>query len=97
MRLVFAGTPSVALPSLEAIAASSHDLVAVVTRPDAVAGRGRGLRRSPVGEWADARGIEVLTPARPKEPEFLERLARDRAGRACRWSPTAPWCRPRPW
>ncbi len=75
MRLVFAGTPSVALLSLEAIAASSHDLVAVVTRPDAVAGRGRGLRRSPVGEWADARGIEVLTPARPKEAEFLERLA----------------------
>jgi methionyl-tRNA formyltransferase len=75
MRLVFAGTPSVALPSLEAIASSSHDLVAVVTRPNAVAGRGRAVRRSPVGEWADARGIEVLLPARPKEPEFLERLA----------------------
>src|SRR5258707_3487894 len=74
MRLVFAGTPAVALPALDAIAASSHDLVAVVTRPDAAAGRGRGLRRSPVGAWADERGIETLTPARPREPEFLDRL-----------------------
>ncbi|HEX6498145.1 MAG TPA: methionyl-tRNA formyltransferase [Micromonosporaceae bacterium] len=76
MRLVFAGTPDVALPSLEAFAASSHELVAVVTRPDAPAGRGRKLVRSPVGAWADERGIEVLTPRRPREPEFLERLRR---------------------
>jgi methionyl-tRNA formyltransferase len=74
MRLIFAGTPAVALPSLDAIAASGHELIAVVTRPDAAAGRGRHLVRSPVGEWADARGIEVLTPARPREPEFLDRL-----------------------
>ncbi|MEO3745824.1 methionyl-tRNA formyltransferase [Plantactinospora sp. B5E13] len=74
MRLIFAGTPAVALPALDAIAASSHELLAVVTRPDAPAGRGRGLVRSPVGTWADERGIEVLTPARPREPEFLDRL-----------------------
>ncbi len=74
MRLIFAGTPAVALPSLDAIAESRHELVAVVTRPDAPAGRGRRLVRSPVGQWADERGIEVLTPARPKEPEFLDRL-----------------------
>ncbi|MFC6023271.1 methionyl-tRNA formyltransferase [Plantactinospora solaniradicis] len=74
MRLIFAGTPAVALPALDAIAASSHELLAVVTRPDAPAGRGRGLARSPVGAWADERGIEVLTPARPREPEFLDRL-----------------------
>lgn len=74
MRLAFAGTPAVALPALDAIAGSHHELVAVVTRPDAPAGRGRHLVRSPVGEWADARGIEVLTPARPREPEFLDRL-----------------------
>ncbi|MEH1129464.1 methionyl-tRNA formyltransferase [Micromonospora sp. CPCC 206061] len=74
MRLVFAGTPAVALPSLDAIAASGHELVAVVTRPDAPAGRGRRLVRSPAGAWADERGIEVLTPARPREPEFLARL-----------------------
>ncbi|WFE35009.1 methionyl-tRNA formyltransferase [Micromonospora sp. WMMD975] len=74
MRLVFAGTPGVAVPALDAIAASGHELLAVVTRPDAPAGRGRGLVRSPVGAWADERGVEVLTPARPREPEFLDRL-----------------------
>jgi methionyl-tRNA formyltransferase len=74
MRLVFAGTPAVALPSLDAIAASGHDLAAVVTRPDAPAGRGRHLVRSPAAAWADERGVEVLTPARPREPEFLDRL-----------------------
>jgi len=74
MRLVFAGTPAVTLPSLEAIAASGHELAAVVTRPDAPAGRGRRLMRSPAGAWADEHGIEVLTPQRPREPEFLDRL-----------------------
>ncbi|WP_433532591.1 methionyl-tRNA formyltransferase [Micromonospora sp. CA-263727] len=74
MRVIFAGTPAVAVPALAAVAASRHELVAVVTRPDAPAGRGRGLVRSPVGAWADERGIEVLTPARPREPEFLDRL-----------------------
>ncbi|MFC0100450.1 methionyl-tRNA formyltransferase [Micromonospora marina] len=74
MRLVFAGTPAVAVPALDAIAASGHELLAVLTRPDAPAGRGRGLARSPVGAWADAHGVEVLTPARPREPEFLDRL-----------------------
>lgn len=74
VRLVFAGTPAVAVPALAAVAASDHELVAVVTRPDAPAGRGRGLVRSPVGAWADEHGVEVLTPARPREPEFLDRL-----------------------
>ena len=74
MRLVFAGTPEVALPSLDAIAASGHDLAAVVTRPDAPAGRGRHTLRSPVAAWADERGVEVLTPTRLKEPSFLNNL-----------------------
>jgi len=74
MRLIIAGTPAVALPALDALAASRHELLAVVTRPDAPAGRGRGLVRSPVGVWADERGIEVLTPRRPSEPDFLARL-----------------------
>jgi methionyl-tRNA formyltransferase len=75
MRLVFAGTPEVALPSLRALIASErHEVVAVVTRPDAPAGRGRHLVRSPVGALADEHGIEVLTPAKAGAPEFLERL-----------------------
>jgi methionyl-tRNA formyltransferase len=74
LRLIFAGTPAVTLPALDALAASRHELIAVVTRPDAPAGRGRRLVRSPAGAWADERGIEVLTPERPREPEFQERL-----------------------
>jgi methionyl-tRNA formyltransferase len=74
MRLIFAGTPEVALPSLDAIAASQHDLVAVITRPDAPAGRGRVLARSAVGAWADERGIAVLTPTRLREQSFVDSL-----------------------
>ncbi|MFC5724887.1 methionyl-tRNA formyltransferase [Streptomyces gamaensis] len=75
MRLVFAGTPEVAVPALDALIASDrHEVVAVVTRPDAPAGRGRRLVASPVAERAQEAGIEVLKPARPREPEFLDRL-----------------------
>ena len=75
MRLVFAGTPAPALPSLAALLASRHEVVAVVTRPDAPAGRGRHSQRSPVGALADEHGIPVLTPQRPKEPGFQAALA----------------------
>ncbi|MGL5861167.1 MAG: methionyl-tRNA formyltransferase [Phycicoccus sp.] len=74
MRLVLAGTPATAVPTLEALLASRHDVVAVVTRPDSRAGRGRTLASSPVKEVALARGLEVLTPARPRDPDFLDRL-----------------------
>ncbi|SEM44574.1 methionyl-tRNA formyltransferase [Streptacidiphilus jiangxiensis] len=75
MKLVFAGTPEVALPSLDALIASRHEVVAVVTRPDAPAGRGRKLVASPVAQRAEEAGIEVLRPVKPSEPEFLARLA----------------------
>ena len=74
MRVVFAGTPEVALPALDAIASSSHDLVGVVTRPDAPAGRGRKLTPSPVAQRAEELGLPVLKPGRPREPEFLDDL-----------------------
>ncbi|MPZ80440.1 MAG: methionyl-tRNA formyltransferase [Actinophytocola sp.] len=75
MRLVFAGTPEVALPSLRALIGSGrHEVAAVVTRPDGPAGRGRHLVRSPVGALADEHGIEVLTPRKASDPEFLDRL-----------------------
>ncbi len=75
MRIVFAGTPDPAVPSLARLLASPrHEVVAVVTRPDAVAGRGRKVTRSPVGLLADEHGIEVLTPARASDPDFLARL-----------------------
>ncbi|TWV31613.1 methionyl-tRNA formyltransferase [Streptomyces misionensis] len=75
MKLVFAGTPEVAVPALDALLASGrHEVAAVVTRPDAPAGRGRRLVASPVAERAEEAGIEVLKPARPRDPEFLARL-----------------------
>jgi len=76
VRLVFAGTPEVAVPSLRAVLDSArHEVLAVVTRPDAPAGRGRRLVRSPVAAVADEAGVPVLTPRRPSEPGFLARLA----------------------
>ncbi len=75
MRLVFAGTPEVAVPALDALIASDrHEVVAVVTRPDAPAGRGRRLVASPVAERAEEAGIEVLKPAKPRDEDFLARL-----------------------
>jgi methionyl-tRNA formyltransferase len=74
MRVVFAGTPDVALPALDAIAASKHDLVGVVTRPDAPAGRGRKLTASPVAQRGEELGVPVLKPIKPRDPEFLDDL-----------------------
>ena len=75
MRLVFAGTPEVAVPSLDAIAASQHELVGVVTRPDAPSGRGRKLVASPVALRAEELGVPVLKPDHPRDPEFQAALA----------------------
>ncbi|MEU2826285.1 MULTISPECIES: methionyl-tRNA formyltransferase [unclassified Streptomyces] len=75
MKLVFAGTPEVAVPALDALIASDrHEVAAVVTRPDAPAGRGRRLVASPVAERAAEAGIEVLKPVKPRDEEFLARL-----------------------
>jgi methionyl-tRNA formyltransferase len=74
MRLLFAGTPAAAVPSLEALLASRHEVVAVLTRPDARSGRGRTLHPSPVKERALDAGVEVLTPQRPREEDFVARL-----------------------
>jgi methionyl-tRNA formyltransferase len=74
VRVVFAGTPEPALPSLDAIAASPHELVGVVTRPDAPAGRGRRLTPSPVAERAVELGVPVLKPDHPRDAEFQEAL-----------------------
>jgi methionyl-tRNA formyltransferase len=62
------------VPSLEALLDSAHEVVAVVTRPDARAGRGRTLRPSPVRERAEAAGVEVLTPVHPRDQAFRARL-----------------------
>jgi len=86
MRVVFAGTPLAAVPALDALLASRHEVAAVLTRPDKPAGRGhkvghghatghgRKVESSPVARRAAAAGLEVLTPARPRDPEFISRL-----------------------
>lgn len=74
MRIVFGGTPDVAIPSLDALADSRHELVAAVTRPDAPSGRGKRLTASPVAQRAVELGIEVLKPQRPRDEEFVSRL-----------------------
>ncbi|MDQ3383847.1 MAG: methionyl-tRNA formyltransferase [Actinomycetota bacterium] len=74
MRLVFAGTPEVAVPALRALLGSRHDVVAVITRPDARAGRGRSLHPSPVRLCAQEAGVPVLTPASAREESLRERL-----------------------
>jgi methionyl-tRNA formyltransferase len=74
MKVVFAGTPEAALPSLQAVAQSAHDLVGVVTRPDAATGRGRRLTASPVADAATALGVPVLKPDHPRDPDFQEEL-----------------------
>lgn len=75
MRVVFAGTPEPAVPSLQRLLESErHEVIAVVTRPDAAAGRGRKTMRSPVGLLADEHGIPVFAPAKPSDPDFVAQL-----------------------
>ena len=74
MRIVFCGTPEVAIPSLDALMASHHDVVGVVTRPDAPSGRGKRLTASPIASRAAELDLETLQPVRAKEPEFVARL-----------------------
>lgn len=64
MKLVFAGTPDVAIPSLRTLHESDHEILAVLTQPPAPAGRGRKIVESPVAQFAHSHGIRVLDPVR---------------------------------
>jgi methionyl-tRNA formyltransferase len=75
VRLLFAGTPETAVPSLSALLDSPrHEVIAVLTRPHARAGRGRREIASPVEQLAVKEGLPVLSPARLSDPDFLEQL-----------------------
>lgn len=74
MRLVFAGTPAVAVPSLRALAAGPHEIVAVVTRSDAPLGRKRVLTPSPVAQAAEDLGIPIIRADR-LDAEATARIA----------------------
>lgn len=62
MRIGVAATPAVAIPTLDALIASEHELVSVITKADAPAGRGRALHSSPVADWADTNRVKVFKP-----------------------------------
>ncbi len=62
MRIGVAATPDVAIPTLDWLITSEHDLVLVITQPDKPAGRGRAIKQSVVGDWAASRGIPIIKP-----------------------------------
>lgn len=74
MRIIFMGSPEFAIPSLEKLAQSKHEIVGVVTVPDKPKGRGRKLSESPVKSFAREHGLSVLAPANLKDDEFVGTL-----------------------
>jgi methionyl-tRNA formyltransferase len=74
MRVVFLGSGSFAIPSLEALLAAGHDVAAVVTQPDREKGRGRALAPPPLKPVAAARGLKILQPRRVREPDSVAAL-----------------------
>lgn len=74
LRIIFMGTPQFAVPSLEALLKSRHQILAVVTAPDRPAGRGKKLRPSAVKAFAEAHQLPVWQPTNLKDPGFLNQL-----------------------
>jgi methionyl-tRNA formyltransferase len=76
LRIIFAGTPEAAIPSLTALLDSEHEVIAVLTRPDSKSGRGRALMPSPVSEVANQKNIPVLKYANLKDSKIHDELKR---------------------
>lgn len=74
LRVIFLGTPEFAVPSLEALIRSPHEVVAVVSQPDRPRGRGQRMQPTPTKQTASAAGIPVLQPAKIKEEAFLQQI-----------------------
>ncbi len=74
MKIIFAGTPEFAVPSLQMLLASGHEVCAVYTQPDRPAGRGRHLHPSPVKGLAVSAGVPVLQPLALKADDDLEQI-----------------------
>jgi methionyl-tRNA formyltransferase len=73
-KIVFFGTPQFAVASLKALVENGFDVAGVVTAPDKPAGRGRKIQQSPVKQYADQQGIQVLQPTSMKDPAFMHQL-----------------------
>ena len=74
MRIAVAATPEVAIPTLDALLASKHELLCVITRPDAPAGRGRALQSTPVANWAETHNVQLF---KPETSQSLGELIKD--------------------
>ena len=74
MRITVAATPDVAIPTLNALLVSEHELVSVITRADAPAGRGRELQASPVAQWAKTRNLLTY---KPESASLISELVKD--------------------
>lgn len=72
MRLIFAGTPEIALPALAALIDAGHEIALVLTQPDAKGKRGSALHPSPVKQYALDHGLTVATPAKASSPDMVE-------------------------
>lgn len=79
LKILFAGTPDFAVPTLKALIEAGHELRAVYTQPDRPAGRGRKLTASPIKEIATSLGLSVLQPATLRDEEAVETLHRQGA------------------
>ena len=79
MKVIFMGTPEFSVGTLEALADAGHEIVLAVTQPDKPKGRGKEMQYPPVKEAALKRGIPVFQPAKVREPECVEELARYQA------------------
>lgn len=75
-KIIFAGTPEFAVPALQAIWHSQHQLVAVYTQPDRPSGRGRTLTMTPVKKWALNHDLPIFTPPSLKNENALQQLQR---------------------
>lgn len=74
MKIVFMGTPEIAIDSLESIISAGHDVLAVVTQPDRPKGRGKSIVMSPVKEVALNHGIRVIQPQKASDPLFVQEI-----------------------
>lgn len=76
MKILFMGTPDISVPTLEALVASEHEVVGVVSQPDRPKGRGKQLQPTPVKATALKYGLTVFQPQRVKDTAFLEEISR---------------------
>lgn len=79
MRIIFMGTPQIAVPALETLINSKHEIIAVITQPDQKSGRGMNVRYSPVKEVAIEHGIECLQPESINDEAVMDMLEQKHA------------------